>query len=527
MPTFTVVSNTQSGNFQSDGVYMTKLPVASAAQSGPPTNQVVVIGSGSWGKRNTPLFFSDEKSGGAAIGIRTDLVKSALREALSGMPECTQFMAILVDDGTSTLATMTLMDTATPTPAALINGTAVCPGTDANSASIVATLQSGTLTNAPVLSITRFWIDGSAQTWNNIVGYSAANGPFVAATFQTNALAALNGTASGQVPDPYFVYTAGSSATTPQVGVAFAASGGTNGDSGVTDTTLVGTVTGSTLKGMQAATGLIWGSQLVLADFTTAALFAAVAQFANVEGADGWSTFASGTDYITAIANKTSNTMSDDNMNVIMDWAYVFDKYQKAQILVSPLGKAAGIVASLDPFAYPGNKPQDGAEGISSTERLAKGAIGISERGQRESNNINWLDYDNGKWVLAHGLTSAGRQINEIRAQKYIMYRAGQIAKLYQGGDVESTVPFAQADENDARKQLYTALLGLQTELQGKVSSMGIILNDSNNSPASLAAGFLNFELDVTTRAGVQYIIGATKVGNAVKVTAPPLPLAA
>lgn len=533
---FTIVSSTNPGNFRKDGAYVDPQSAQPNLPAGPASNVVAIVGAGSWGKPNLPLPASDSTSAQAAIGQKTSVNKSALREwlsALGAVPNSgIQALFVRVTDGTDAEAVMDLLDSQS-TPAPVLIGTAVCSGSDGNFASIRADLQSGTLTTSPVFVVTVYGLPGTKPlVYPNIIGYATVGGAYDAATFKANALAALNGTAPNTSPNPYFVFTAGSSTSAPNVGTVFAATGGTDGDSGVTDATTQGVSEGVSSTGMYVLSKQIAGAQLVLAAFDTVADFANVAQFAFQEGAFGWETFPAGTDTTDAVSAKTENNMSNDSMGVVMDWDEVFDTYQGKSILVSPIGAVAGIVASLPPQQYPGNNPTTGVSGITTTERLELGAIDDSEAAQRQSNGILYIGVTpNGVLGLPHGLTSSGIQINVVRMRNYVAYGAGTIMGKYVGAMLETNLPIAQADESDPRIQCQAALLqwGATMTQPGNrmLAAFNVILNDTNNTPATMEEAFLIATILGTTLTGVQFALAVVQVGNTVQIQTSPLPSAA
>ncbi len=524
------VSSLQPGNFVFDGAYVQGTLSQQSLPTGPPTNFAAISGGGSWGITGRVLLANSQNLA-SVIGRSTAVKTSALREALTAvLGRCNNFKFVRNTDGTDLPAKINLLDTATPTPANVLIGTAVCSGTDGNYGSSRIDLVSGTATAAPVYKVTVNDPFGGTRVYSNIIGYSAANGPYVAATFQANALAVLNGTAPNAIANPYFVFTAGTSTIAPVTGNGSLAqaSGGTNGDTGLTDTINLGTDLQAASTGAYVFRGALAGGQLILADFSTATAFGAVASLAQQEGAIGWETFAAGTPTTTAVQTKSSNNMTSDYMGVVEDWLEVYDAYQGQQLLVSPIGLAAGVVASLPAYQYPGNHPENGVAGVITTERLMIGSITNEEAGLRESNGILWVGpTPNGVLGLPHGLTSSGRQINEVRMLQYLGYSVGAIMARFVGKMLQTTLPIAQADGNDPRNQCGTALRtffnGMLQPGNMQLSEANVVLNDTNNTTASMQQARLLATCYATTLTGVQYAVAALAVGNAVQITTTPV----
>lgn len=523
------VSNLQPGNFVFDGAYVQGTLSQQSLPTGPPTNFVAISGGASFGIPNRILTAS-AKNLQSIIGRDTAVVKSALREALTAvLGGCQSFKFVRVTDGTDMPAKINLVDTAS-TPANVIILTCVSTGTDGNYASARIDLVSGTAAAGPVYKITINDPFGGSRSFFPIIGYATAGGAYAAATFQANALAAINGTAPNAVADAYFVATAGASIIAPAVGNASLAqaSGGTNGDSGLTDTTNLGADAQAASTGAYVFRGALAGGQLVIADCSTTTLFGAIASLAQQEGAIGWETFAAGTDTTTAIATKSTNNMTSDYMGVVMDWIEVNDSFQGQQILVSPIGMAAGVVASLPPYQYPSNHPTNGVAGVITTERLMLGTIDNTEGGQRESNGILWIGpTPNGVLGLPHGLTSSGRQINEVRMLQYLGYSVGTIMARFVGKMLQTTLPIAQADGNDPRNQAGTALRSFFNPMvqagSRSLSAYSVDVGDDVNTTPTMQQGRLLAQCYASTLTGVQYAIAALAVGNGIQIVTTPV----
>ncbi|HET9029266.1 MAG TPA: hypothetical protein VFN49_03745, partial [Candidatus Aquilonibacter sp.] len=266
-PNVNFVSNLQAGNFVFDGAYVQGVLSQQALPTGPATNFTAIVGAGSWGIPNRVLTASGPQGALLAVGRKTSVKASAYSAAIDASPECNQFKFVRVTDGTDVAAKINLVDTATPTPANVLILTAACTGSDGNLGSARIDLASGTATASPVYNITIYDPFGGTTVYKNIPGFSTAGGPYVATAFQANALAAINGTAPNSTANPYYIATAGTSTIAPVTGQASLAmgSGGTDGDSGVTDTMLIGTDAQAASTGMYVLRGSIAGGQLVLA----------------------------------------------------------------------------------------------------------------------------------------------------------------------------------------------------------------------------------------------------------------------
>src|SRR5690242_18887805 len=99
--------------------------------------------------------------------------------------------------------------------------------------------------------------------------------------------------------------------------------------------------------------------------------------------------------------------------------------------------------------------------------------------------------------------------------QHYIAVQIGLILARHVGAMLETTVPFAQADENDPRVQAYAALTNIldpmTTSCARQTSAYQVIVNDTNNSTTSMQQGFLIAGVNVTTLTGVRFAVGAVQ----------------
>jgi hypothetical protein len=320
------------------------------------------------------------------------------------------------------------------------------------------------------------------------------------------------------------VASSGSSVGAPLTATVTYATGGADGASGVTDTTLIGQDLGVDATGMYALRSQVAGASLILAEFQTPSLFQSVNVFCLQELCVSATTFPEGTPTVTAVADVTTNDMQSDYITNLVDWLEVYDAYQQLTIFVSPLGKWAGIAASNPAYQYLGNHPVNGIAGVITTDRLTLGALPLGEEQQREANSIAWIGTTPNQVLgLYHGLASSGVQSCDARMRNYLGVLIGQIMARYVGQMLESTIPFAQADENDPRIQCNTALKTLLAPLvvpgQRQISAYNVVIGDTVNTQTSMQQGFLIAQVNVTTLKGVQFAVAAIQVGDAVQIT--------
>jgi hypothetical protein len=166
-----------------------------------------------------------------------------------------------------------------------------------------------------------------------------------------------NGQTGLRGPSQLAVATIGSSSAAPKVASA-AFSGGADGASGVTDTTLVGAdgVTPASRTGMYALRAS--GAQVAnLIDLVDTTQWATIAAFADNEGVYIPVTGAVGASYSTVSANLVSAGTDTPSLKPIVgDWVYWQDNVNGLLRLMSPATFAAAELANLSPHLSTLNK---------------------------------------------------------------------------------------------------------------------------------------------------------------------------
>lgn len=102
-----IITNTNLGNLQVDGVYIEPVLVPPASP-GPATGLLGIVGGANYGPVNQPTPFSDPASLFAAFGNDTASSHALSRAALSAMPEGQNFLGVRVTDGTDAASVIDL-----------------------------------------------------------------------------------------------------------------------------------------------------------------------------------------------------------------------------------------------------------------------------------------------------------------------------------------------------------------------------------------------------------------------------------
>src|SRR5215472_7473048 len=235
--------------------------------------------------------------------------------------------------------------------------TAKYSGTQGNN--ITFSIQNGSLAGSYLLSVQ---FPGMPPEQINNVG-GAGN------TFWQNAAAAINSGNAYSRPSQFIVAAAGASTAAPTLSTPVQLSGGTDGDVGVTDATLMGQDT-VPRKGMYALRNSLVDS-FTLCDMATVANYAAIGSFGVQESMLPVFGSPSGDTINNALGTRVSAALDTPWFWYILgDWPSFYDAYNGVTRLINPSAFGLGILGNMSPQQSPLNKP---LQGISSTQRSAIG----------------------------------------------------------------------------------------------------------------------------------------------------------
>jgi hypothetical protein len=307
------------------------------ALQGAPSNIIGIVGTAQWGPVNSPFIIGDYNGFLSTFGPLTaganDLGTQLWLAMLQG---ANNFRMVRVTDGTDMAATLDLLDTAvSPAIGAIL--TSIYTGTYGNN--LKASISAGTITGT--YNVTISMPNGTPEQFTNIGG--------VGATFWANLVAAVNNGQSGiRGPSLQAIASIGGGIAAPDVVTTYTASAGTDGNTTITNTVLVGT-DGTSRTGMYALrnTGC---AVAFLAGNTSVTSWPLEIALANAEGWEAILVGPSGQSIAAAITAKATAAVDDTSFKVLMgDWAYFLDSVNGQTRLVSPQGISAGIRAVLSP----------------------------------------------------------------------------------------------------------------------------------------------------------------------------------
>jgi hypothetical protein len=238
-----------------------------------------------------------------------------------------------------------------------LNLTAKYSGTQGNG--LTFSIQNGSLANSYLVSVQ--FPGMPPEQINNVGGVGNA--------FWVNAAAAINGGNAYSRPSQFIVASAGASTAVPTLSTPVNFSGGSDGDAGVTDATLMGQDT-VPRKGMYAMRNSLVDS-FTLCDLSTIADYAAIGSFGVQESMLPVFASPSGDTINSALGTRISAALDTPWFWYILgDWPSFYDAYNGVTRLISPSAFGIGIIGNLSPQQNPLNKP---LQGISSTQRSAIG----------------------------------------------------------------------------------------------------------------------------------------------------------
>lgn len=513
------VNNLSPGNFGADGVYIQRVPATPVTPTGPAIGKLGIVGSAQWGAFNTPILASTAADLYAQLGNNTALKNAIVRDALAAMPEASQLACVRVGDGTEAAATIVVQDAV---PATVFTLTAVNEGDLPSAGPIKAqcevSLKSGTAGAGPVFRIAITFPNATTEIFDNIVGYAAPGGAYDAATFKANALAAINVGTATNAPSSRWTATTGISTAIPLL-TPFTASGGANGDSGLASADLIGVDGDTGRTGLYALRGAVQGGQVIIAGFTDATQAEALIGFASTEACLAGISFPLGTDTPTAIASIATNGITAPLIPCI-DWEKTLDPYSGLPVYVAPAAKVMGIIASLDYYQDPSNKPYgNGAQGVLGTERYAT-PITIGEATTRKAAGLQYLTNPiprGAVWGLTHGKLVGGGNIADTRSADFIGLSLEVILGPFVGED--QTDDANDATRSDANAAVISFLAAQQAPVR-KIDAFRNVVDTSNNTPTTVEQGFLNDSVAVRTLSGVEFVLVSEQVGTTVQITA-------
>lgn len=333
--------STNINSLKVPNVYVQIQPPQVTAVNGVPTNILGMVGTASWGLVNSPVTVGSLAEFQSSFGgILTDPNDLGTAVSIAALQGANNMLCVRVTDGTDQKATIDILDTAT-VPQTGLTLTALYSGTVGNT--ITATIGAGSNSSltATTYKISILRPGYVTEVFDNIGGSGAE--------IYENMVTAIN---MGQTGRSRSFLVVASLPTTESILApaldTYTLEGGTNGNSGVTSTELLGT-DGTTRTGLYSLRGSK-ASMAFLVGNTDNTTWTYEAAYGLSEGTYMILTGPSGeyADISTAIGNKQSAGLDCYDVKLLLgDWCYFNDTINGQLRMVSPQAYVAGRLANL------------------------------------------------------------------------------------------------------------------------------------------------------------------------------------
>lgn len=320
---------------------------------------------------------------------------------------------------------------------------------------------------------------------------------------------------------------------TPTPGT-YAFTGGTDGRTGVTTATLVGSDTAIPRTGMYALRAQNPGVSIVwLVGCTDNVALASLVSFGQSEACSTLWSFPEGTSSTTAETDLQTYGQNDTSLNVLKDWVYWFDANNKQTRQVPPSAFVGGMWATQAPQNSPDNKPIYGVQGTERNPPNTSGAVPytLSEIGGLQQAGITIITNPinaGSIWGTWGGRsTSTGTSDKPSEYWRMTCYLARSL-EAYMGKYIGQNQ--TQQPNDPLRRQVRLELNQFLQQLQGnaQIDAYQVICaftttgsaGNGYNTPASIAQHYLYALAKVTYMSSVWFFIMTLDGGTTVQVQA-------
>lgn len=358
---------------------------------------------------------------------------------------------------------------------------------------------------------------GGVGTWN---------------TFWVGLANAINNGNAFHGPSAYTVAVAGAAAVPPTLSVSVTLSGGTDGATGVTDSTLMGQDV-IPRKGMYSLRSSNCDC-FTLCDMSTVANYAAVVSFGLSETMMPILASPSGDTINNALSTRVNAGIDSPWMWYLLgDWPSFYDNYNGVTRLINPSAIGIGIVGNLSPQQSPLNKP---LQGVSSTQRSTIGQtysdaeLSIINTGgidvilpPTNSPGGYYFSFATGRNASSN---TAANGVEYTRMTNFLIRAAQSKAAGSFVGQLQSIQPNDQTRSNAKAlfdgfsAQLASSQVGLGIGGQGMIDRPWLVQCDLLNNPPNLQAlGYLFLYWQVRYLNVIRYFVIKFAGGGNVSVS--------
>jgi hypothetical protein len=369
---------------------------------------------------------------------------------------------------------------------ACVTFTAKYTGSLGNSLSVIVGPGTNSTVGTPTFKVTAALPGFLPEVFDNIGG--TGNALFA------NIASAINLGQSGlRGPSQLIVATAGAGTTAPTPPVTVTMTGGTDGATTITASTLIGLDT-IPRKGMYALRGT-GASVAMLADADDSTQWSAQVAYGLSEGTYMIMTGPAGDTISNAVSAKGTAGIDSYAAKLLFgDWIYINDNVNNQVRLISPQGFSAGVLANLSPEQSSLNKQLLGIVGTqksyanqqySTAELQSLGLAGIDVI----TNPVPGGRYFGARFGHNTSSNSVVHGDNYTRMTNYIASTLNAGMGIYIGKLISPT------EMNQAKATLDAFFSNMAQ--QGMIQDWRVVLDASNNPPSRTALGYQQADVKV------------------------------
>lgn len=477
----------------------------STAVTGSPSNIVGAVGVGSWGPVNAPVLVGTPQQLQGALGSplirKYDLATMVLAAMQQG---ANNFKLVRVTDGTDVAAAIQVLTTC-------ILFTAKYTGIIGNGITVAVAV--GSLPNTFKATVS---LPGQTpEMFDNIVGSGNA--------LWVNMAAAINAGIAGVRGKSRFIVASAGAGTTAPATASYPLTGGTDGASGVTATTLVGNPASTPRSGMYALTGT-GISKFALTDSDTSSSWPAQSAFAAQQGAYCIGAGPAG-DTIANAATVLAGTGAASSWFKMLfgDWILWADPVNQITRLISPQAFALGAYANMDPQESGLNYQLNGIVGSQSSQaRLPYAPSDIQALVAAGIDVIANPSPGGDYWALQTGNnTSSSVSVqgdNYTMMTDYLAQSFGAVGGKFIGFGNLQTIQKDDPWRRKTKAAFDAFLASLKKANPPQIDSFSTICDLTNNTPEQIGLGYAQINIAVRYLSVVRFFIVNLLGGQGVTV---------
>jgi uncharacterized protein len=467
--------------------------------AGVPTDVVGVVGTASWGPVGVPVrvgSFDDQvRSFGPIMARARDLGTGMATAYQEG---ARNFRCVRATDGTDTAAQVVV-------PTDSITFTSRYSGSGGNKTKVTVSAGSRPDTWRATVLLTEFGF--LPEIYDNVPGTGNA--------LWVNLAEAINNGQYGVRSGSEIIIATAGAGTTAAEAATYTLAGGTDGFTGVTDATLVGSDT-TPRSGMYALRGSDC-SIAFLAEVVDPTSWPAQVTFARSEGIYMMLARPRGDTVAAAVTAKTTGGIDDQVAKVLAgDWCYWMDTTNGLpERLVSPQGFAAGRLANLSPERSGLNKRMSSIIGTQRT-KLARpySDADLQSYGQAGIDVITNPLPGGAYFGLRFGRNSSTNPVirgdNHTRMTNYVAKTLERGLGIYVG----------EPNSEDTRRRCKTTLDAFYQAMfdAGMIEWFSNKVDEENNPENRRALGYLQADSQVRYLGIIEYLIANLEGGQSVQI---------